>query len=59
MLPGVVFSAVTGGSLGLLASVLSGHPPVVTLLSYSLAGCCGVLAFLCQALSVGQRARRA
>lgn len=59
MLPGVVLSAVTGGSLGLLASVLSGHPPVVTLLSYSLAGCCGVLAFLCQALSAGQGVGRA
>ena len=54
MLPGVVLSAVTGGWLGALVAILSGHPPVVTLLFYSLAGFCGVLAFLCQALSAGR-----
>lgn len=56
MLTGIVLSAVAAGWLGAAVSILSGNPPAVSLLFYSLAGCCGVLAFIWQALSAARRA---
>jgi len=55
VLAGVVLAAVFGGLAGASVSLLSGHPPVMVGLSYSLAGICGVLAFLCQVLTSGRR----
>lgn len=51
MLAGIVLSAVLAGSASLAFSVVAGHPLLVTLLFYSLSGCCGVLAFSLQAMS--------
>ena len=45
MLAGIVLSGITAGACSLALSVLSGHPPLVSLALYSLAGCCGVLGF--------------
>jgi hypothetical protein len=45
VLIGFVLSAIAAGCAGLLASVLAGHPLLVSLLFYSLSGCCGVLAY--------------
>jgi hypothetical protein len=42
MLAGVVLSAVLAGCASLAVSILSGHPPIVSLLFYSLAGCAGL-----------------
>lgn len=56
VLTGIVLSAVAAGWLGAAVSILSGNPPAVSLLFYSLAGCCGVLAFIWQALSAARRA---
>jgi uncharacterized membrane protein YuzA (DUF378 family) len=55
VLAGITVSAVSGGSVGIVISVLSGHPPAMSLLFYSLAGCCGVLAFLWQAMAAQHR----
>ncbi len=45
MLLGFVLSAIAAGAAGLLASMMAGHPLMVSLMFYSLSGCCGVLAF--------------
>ena len=58
VLTGSLLSAVTGGSLGAIVAILSGHPPLVTLMFYSLSGICAVLAFLCHALAAPQRIRQ-
>ena len=50
MLAGVVLSSVLAGSFGFVLSLLSGNPPVVSLLLYSMAGVCGVLAFVWRAM---------
>ena len=45
MMGGILFSAVGAGVISLGVSVLSGHPVLVSLAFYSLAGCCGMLAY--------------
>jgi hypothetical protein len=45
------------GVVSLTVSVLSGHPPVIALLLYSLAGICGMLAFAWQAILAEERLR--
>lgn len=57
MLAGIVLSSVLAGSFGFVVSMLSGHSPVLSLLLYSLAGVCGVLAFVWWAMSAEGRAR--
>ena len=56
VLAGVVLSSVLAGSFGVVMSILSGHPPVLSLLLYSLSGVCGALAFVWRALVNEDRA---
>ncbi|MCU0882287.1 MAG: hypothetical protein MUF14_06425 [Hyphomonadaceae bacterium] len=51
MLLGFVLSAIAAGAAGLLASIIAGHPLMVSLMFYSLSGCCGVLAFAWHAVN--------
>ncbi|WP_225027985.1 hypothetical protein [Xinfangfangia pollutisoli] len=51
MMGGILFSAVGAGVLSLGVSLLSGHPLLVSLGLYSLAGCCGILAYALQTLT--------
>lgn len=55
MLLGYVLTAIAAGATGLLASMLAGHPLMMSLLFYSLSGCCGILAFAWHALTVQAR----
>lgn len=45
-IPGVLFFAVAGGSLGALLSILLGYPPVMHLVFYICGGNCAVLAYV-------------
>jgi uncharacterized membrane protein YuzA (DUF378 family) len=54
LLPGVIIAAVTGGSVGAIAALAIGHPPMLVLVFYSLTGCCAVLAYLWQAMAIRQ-----
>lgn len=45
-IPGVIFCAVAGGSLGAVASVLLGFAPVMHLICYIGGGICAVLAYV-------------
>lgn len=45
-IPGVLFFAVAGGSLGAVLSVLLGLPPVMHLISYICGGVSAVLAYV-------------
>ncbi|MEZ5798325.1 MAG: hypothetical protein R3D63_13045 [Paracoccaceae bacterium] len=55
MLAGFVLSAIFWGGAGLSVAMLSGHPPLIALLYYSLAGFCGVLLFALQVVSNSPR----
>ncbi len=55
VLAGVILSAIMAGSFSLAISILSGHPPLVSLLIYSLSGSCGILAFVWQAMLAENR----
>jgi hypothetical protein len=45
VLAGSVLAGIASGVAGMMVSVAYGHPPAVSLLLYSLSGCCGMMAF--------------
>ena len=45
MLAGLILASILAGTPSLALSVAAGHPPLFSLMAYSLAGCCGVLLF--------------
>ena len=59
ILPGVLMSAVAGGSIGALVAMLIGHTPVLVLVFYMLTGFCAVLAYLCQAMAMRNKVSQA
>jgi hypothetical protein len=53
----MVMTAVLAGAVTALGFAAAGHPVLVCVLGYVLAGCCGLLAVALQGLRTGQGSR--